>query len=162
MSELRSLLDQMQLYDSCARLTAPQVANICKEILDICEPIEIANFMRGNSYLPRDPGPFVYQNVPTTSIVVYRGGLQYLIIGAVYDEPSNDSAAIYFVYILRDNGKYQFYKYYNASTVADWVRRALKECTATNTYNGLMSALMHKRLSAIYEWCVSQGMKEVK
>lgn len=153
----------MQLYDPCARLTAPQVANICKEILDICEPIDIELYTRGNSYLPRATGPFVFRGIPTSSVVVYHGGgIQYLIIGAIYDEPSNDSASFYYVYILRENGKYQFYKYYNASTVADWVRRALKECTATNTYNGLMSALMHKRLSAIYEWCVSQGMKEVK
>ena len=94
--------------------------------------------------------------------MVHHSGLTYLLFSAIYDEPSNDSGTSYIVYVLRDNGKFQFYKGYNASTVADWVKRAFKECPATNTYNGLMSALMHKRLTAIYKWCVAQGMDKVE
>ena len=161
MENLKEKIEDLAHYDQCAHVPPLFFAQILQAILVLADATELNDFKSSGSYLPKVAGAFVYQGYPCHMRCVEHNSQMYILFCSYHNGTSGASGCNYLIYQKDTNGNYKFMTIYTSSTVVDWVKRAFGEATATATYPGIMSNTMYKRLDAIYQWCVAQGMSPV-
>lgn len=157
----REQIEDMQLYDPCVHISPARFATLLLAVLNLAEAVELSDFTKGSSFLPKTQGPFLYEGLPVHQRAIEHSGKNYIVFCTTHSGTAGNVGSFYITYVERENGSFQFYQKYTSSTVTDWIKRAMNEATATTSYPGQMSVLMYKRLDAVYKFCVAQGMAEV-
>ncbi len=160
-STTREQIEDMQLYDPCVHISPAKFAALLLAVLDLAEAVELSDFMKGSSFLPKSQGPFLYNGLPVYHRTIEHSGNKYLVFCTIHAGTAGNLGSNYITYVQRENGSFQFYQSYTSSTVTDWIKRTMSQAIATSTYPGQMSALLFKRLNAVYNFCVAQGMSHV-
>lgn len=161
MNDIREIINSLSLYDSCTRLTPQSLAKILQALLDLTDSTELSELTAERCALPKLAGIFSYEGLPVHTRAIYHSSNYYIIFCTCHKGTSGNLGEKYLVFKRDAEGVYLFETIYTSSNVTDWVKRAFNECTATNNYPGLLSALMYKRLNAVYDWCVNHGMPSV-
>ena len=161
MENLKEKIEDMAHYDQCAHVPPLFFAQILQAILVLADATELNDFKTSKSYLPKIAGAFTYNGYPCHMRCIEHLGSMYIIFCAYHNGTSGNSGCMYLSYQKDDSGNYKYATSYTSATVVDWVRRAFNESPATSSYPGLLSAAMYKKLDAVYNWCVSQGMPTV-
>lgn len=161
MENLKEKIEDLAHYDQCAHVPPLFFAQILQAILVLADATELNDFKTSGSFLPKVAGAFVYQGYPCHMRCIEHNGSMYIIFCSYHNGTSGISGCNYLLYLKDANGNYKYNTIYTAASVPDWVKRAFNECTASASYPGLLSAAMYKKVDAVYNWCVSQGMPTV-
>lgn len=162
MSTLKEEIENMTHYDPCVRVSPAFIATLMKGILVMAEATELSELMSADSVLPKVSGAFTYQGYPIHMRAIEHNGSMYIVFCAYHNGTSGNAGIVYLLYQKDAEGSFKFSVSYTSSTVVDWVKRAFNEATATSTYPGLLSNNLYKKIDAMYNWCVAQGMTTVK
>lgn len=157
----REQIEDMKFYDPCIQLSPARLSTFLLALLDLSEPVELGNITKPGDILPKIQGPFIFAGQPVHCRAIEHSGSFYLVFCTFHSGTAGNTGTNYLVYMRDNQNQYRFTQMYSSSNVADWIKRALNEATATASYPGQMSALMYKRLDAVYKFCVAQGMAEV-
>lgn len=160
MQTLKQKIDDIMNYDQCAHVPPLFFGQILDALRVLAEPTELMLYNQAGMTLPKVAGPFSFQGYPCHSICIEHSGAMYLAFCSYHNGTSGASGSNYLLYRL-SSGYFFYNAIYSSTTVPDWVKRAFGEATATASYPGIMSNTMYKRLEAVYQWCVSQGMSPV-
>lgn len=160
MQNLKEKIEDMAHYDQCAHVPPLFFAQILEALRVLAEATELTEFMSTGRILPKITGPFTFQGYPCHSICIEHSGTMYLVFCSYHNGTSGISGSNYILFQF-NSGSFKYNTYYSSTTVPDWVKRSFGEATATASYPGIMSNTMYKRLDAVYQWCVSQGMNPV-
>lgn len=161
MQNLKEEIENLAHYDQCVHVPPLFFSQLLAGILELAEPIELMRIATSGSVLPRIVGAFTFQGFPTHQVAVDHSGVMFICFCSYHNGNSGNTGCNYIVYRMGSGGVYKFDAIYTSSNVPDWVKRAFNEATATATYPGLLSNTMYKRLDAVYNWCVAQGMTKV-
>ena len=161
MENLKERIEELQHYDPCAHVPPLFFAQLLEALRVMADATELNNFKSADSYLPKLAGAFVYQGYPCHMRSIEHNNNMYIIFCSYHNGTSGASGCNYILYKKDETGNFKFTTIYTSLTVVEWVRRCFGEAPATATYPGIVSALMYKRMEAVYNWCVSQGMPAV-
>ena len=159
--EIKEIINEMALYDPCVRISPARLALILGAILELADSTELSELTDTECALPKLSGAFTYMGVPVHQRAVLHSNDYYIIFCTCHNGTSGNTGEKYILFKRDAEGVYYYHTTYTSSNVTDWVKRAFNECVATSTYSGIISATMYKKLDAVYNWCVSQGMTPV-
>lgn len=162
MEKLKEKINDLANYDQCVHVPPLLFAQILQAILGLAEATELKDLNKTNSFLPKVAGAFVFQGYPCHMRCIEHNSSMYIVFCSYHNGASGSSGCNYILFKMDDEGRYKYNTTYTSTTVTDWVKRAFCEAIATATYPGLMSNTLFKKLDAVYNWCVSKGMTEVK
>lgn len=161
MDNIKNEIEKMSHYDPCVRVPPAFLAGLLKHLLLLADATELTTLMSSDSILPKVAGAFTYQGYPTHMRAIEHNNAMYIVFCSYHTGTSGNSGISYLLYLKDANGDYKFNITYSSSTVQDWVKRAFNEATATATYPGLLSNTLYKKIDAMYNWCVAQGMAKI-
>lgn len=155
-------LEELSYYDPCARISPQFLADLLCDIFVLADPVNLNNYMYSGAHLPEFANSFTYDGFPCHVRCVEHNGTMYLVLCSYHNGNSGVSGCNYVMFHQQGPDNLFYYNSkYTANTVPDWIKRAFGEATATASYPGIMSNTMYKRLDAVYQWCVAQGMNPV-
>lgn len=158
---VRNELQNMKLYDPCVRVSPARIATLMLAVLELAEATELRGYCTQGAILPKVSGAFTYDGYPAHYRAIQHDGVMHIAFCSFHSGTAGNTGNTYLVFRENEMGNFIFYTSYTSSNVVDWVKRAFNEATATNSYPGLMSNTYHKRMTAMYEWCVANGMSPV-
>lgn len=161
MIDIEKEISDLAHYDQCAHVPPLFFSQILSEIYKFAAPTELARIVNTTIPLPKVAGAFVYRGYPCHMRCVEHSGSMYIIFCTFHSGASGNTGSNFLLFIKDAEGQYIYRTQYTANTVVDWVARAFGEASATSSYSGTMSSLMYKRITAIYDWCVSKGMTPI-
>lgn len=159
--EIRDIINEMALYDPCTHITPARLAILFGALLDLADSTELSELTATGCALPKLSGAFTYQGIPAHERAVLHSSEYYIIFCTCHSGTAGNLGEKYIIFKRDGEGNYLYQTTYTSSNVTDWVKRAFNECTATSTYPGLLSAALYKKLDAVYNWAVQQGMTPV-
>lgn len=159
--EIKNIINEMALYDPCVRISPARLALIFSALLELADATELTELTADGCALPKLSGAFTYQGIPAHQRAVLHSDDYYIIFCTCHSGTSGNLGEKYVLFKRDGEGAFLYHTTYTSSNVTDWVKRAFNECTATTVYPGLLSAAMYKRLDAVYNWAVQQGMSTV-
>ena len=161
MENLKEKIEDMAHYDQCAHVPPLFFAQILEALRVLADATDLYEYRFSNSILPKIAGAFTYKGYPCHMRCIEHSGTMYILFCAFHNGTSGASGSNYLVYAKDADGNYKCSTSYTSATVPDWVKRAFGEATATASYPGIISAAMYKKMDAVYNWCVAQGMNPV-
>ena len=159
--EIRQIINEMALYDPCVRISPARLAIILEAILELADSTELSELTATGCALPKLSGAFTYEGMPAHQRAILHSGAYYIAFCSYHSGTAGNSGDKYIIFSRDAEGVFYYQTTYTSSNVPDWIRRAFNECTATNTYPGLLSNTMYKKLDAVYNWAVQQGMTPI-
>lgn len=153
--DIKELIEEIAAMDPCDDVPADKLALIIEGIVSTFNVTELSELTTMGSKLPKACTNFIYEGLPVNMRAVYRGSAYYIIFVTHNEEK-------YLLFKRNNDGDFAFYSSYTSATAVDWVKRAFNLSMATNSDNGLLSAVLYRYLDAAYDWCVSQGMSPIK
>lgn len=159
--ESRDIINEMALYVPHAHITPARLAFLFGALLDLADSTELSELTATGCALPKLSGAFTYQGIPVNERAVLHCNGYYIIFRTYHNGTAGILGERYILFRRDGEGNYFYHTTYTSANVTDWVKRAFNECTATSTYPGLLSAALYKKLDAVYNWCVQQGMPPV-
>lgn len=162
MKTTKEKIQELASYDQCAHVPPLFFAQILESILVMSEPTELSELTTPGAALPKVAGAFIYNGYPCHMRCVEHNGNMYIIFCTFHNGTSGALGSNYILFKDDGSGQYKFTNIYSSTNVQDWVKRAFSEAIASATYPGIMSNTLFKRLDAVYDFCVSQGMAEIK
>lgn len=159
--DIKQIINDMALYDPCVHISPAQLAEILSAILVLADSTELSELTATGCALPKLSGAFTFQGMPVHQRAIEHSGSYYIAFCSFHSGSAGNSGEKYFLFQRDGEGVFYYQTTYTSSNVTDWVKRAFNECTATATYPGLLSNTLYKKLDAVYNWAVAQGMNTV-
>ena len=159
--EIKQIINEMALYDTCVRISPARLAIIFNALLELADSTELSELTATGCALPKLSGAFTYEGIPVHQRAVLHSSDYYIIFCTCHNGTSGNTGEKYLLFKRDAEGVFYYHTTYTSTNVTDWVKRAFNECVATASYPGIISALMFKKLDAVYNWCVNQGMSPV-
>lgn len=159
--DIREIINEMASYDPCTRISPARLAILFAALLELADSTELSELTATGCALPKLSGAFTYMGMPAHQRAVLHSSEYYIIFCSCHNGTAGNTGEKYILFKRDAEGVFYFHTIYSSTNVTDWVKRAFNECAATASYPGILSAAMYKKLDAVYNWCVNQGMSPV-